>query len=224
MNAPHPAAALASERANARTRCISGGRWFASFALVASAHAGVWYGATHAWPQDSAFTPLPVVQVSLVARPPQPHVTPLRAAPKRTRIAPPEPQTETPPPAPSTHAADKPASEPPAPQPVAAEALALEPETYVQPVFSASYLNNPPPAYPLAARRRGQAGTVIVRAEIGSDGGCRQAALKQGSGHPLLDRAAVDAVRKWRFVPAKRGDTAVAAWVEVPITFKLEDS
>jgi protein TonB len=107
---------------------------------------------------------------------------------------------------------------------VAAEALAPEPETYTQPIFSASYLNNPPPVYPLAARRRGHEGTVIVRVEIGSDGGCRQAALKQGSGHALLDRAAVDAVRKWRFVPAKRGDTALTAWVEVPITFKLEDS
>lgn len=207
---------------SAQPGCVSIGRWLASFALVASAHAGVWYGATHAWPRASAFSPLPVVQVSLVERPPQSYVTPLRAAPRRQPVAQPERRPETPPP-PSESAATRDAPAPP-PMPAAAEALAPETETYVQPIFSASYLNNPPPVYPLAARRRGQEGTVIVRAEIGSDGGCRQAALKKGSGHALLDQAAISAVRKWRFVPAKRGDTAMTAWVEVPITFKLENS
>lgn len=207
---------------SARPGCITAGRWLASFALVASAHAGIWYGATHSWPHESAFTPLPVVQVSLVERPPQSYVTPLRAAPRQQPVAQPERRSETPPPPPDS-AAIREAPEPP-PAPAAAEAVAPETETYVEPIFSASYLNNPPPVYPLAARRRGQEGTVIVRAEIGSDGGCRQAALKKGSGHTLLDHAAIAAVRQWRFVPAKHGDTAVTAWVEVPITFKLEDS
>ncbi len=207
---------------SAHPGCITWGRWLAWFALVASAHAGVWYGATHSWLRESALTPLPVVQVSLVQRSPRSYVTPLRAASKRKPIAQPERRAETRPPSASID--DKPAPQPPAPEPVAAETLAPAPETYVQPVFSASYLNNPPPAYPLAARRRGHQGTVIVRAEISSDGDCRQAALKKGSGHPLLDKAAMEAVRKWRFVPAKRGNTAITAWVEVPITFKLEDS
>ncbi len=205
-----------------RSSCVTLGRWLASFALVASAHAGVWYGATHSWAQEAAFTPLPVVQVSLVERPPQSYVTPLRAAPRQKPMAQPEHRAEAPPPPPDSATARE-ALEPP-PVPAAAEALAPETETYVEPIFSASYLNNPPPTYPLAARRRGHEGTVIVRAEIGSDGGCRQAALKKGSGHALLDQAAVAAVRRWRFVPAKRGDTAVTAWVEVPITFKLENS
>lgn len=210
---------------SAHQGCITWGRWLASFALVASAHAGVWYGVTHplSWSQEPAFTPLPVVQVSLVERPPQSYVTPLRAAPRRKPTAQPERPKETPPP-PADSAAATQTLEPPTPAAAAAEALAPEPETYVQPIFSANYLNNPPPAYPLAARRRGHEGTVIVRAEIGSDGGCRQAALKKGSGHPLLDQAAVAAVHQWRFVPAKRGNAAVTAWVEVPITFKLEDS
>ncbi len=36
-----------------------------------------------------------------------------------------------------------------------------------------------------------------------------------------VDRAAEQAVSRWRFVPAKRGDTPVEAWVLVPIVFKL---
>lgn len=215
-----------------RPGCITRGRWLASFALVASAHAGVWYGATHplSSSEQPAFKPLPVVQVALVNRPPQTHVTPLRAAPKQKPAPRAERQPEpspAPPPAETVAVAETPKPPPPAPAPVespVAEAVAPEPETYVQPIFAANYLSNPPPLYPLAARRRGHEGTVIVHAEVGSDGLCRQAMLKQGSGHPLLDRAAVEAVRKWRFVPAKRGETAVSAWVEVPITFKLENS
>jgi protein TonB len=98
------------------------------------------------------------------------------------------------------------------------------PEPIVEaPRFNAAYLNNPPPAYPLAARRRGMEGRVMVRAEVQQDGRCAQVELKQGSGHELLDRAALEAVGKWRFVPARQGGQAVTAWVEVPITFKLNN-
>jgi protein TonB len=47
--------------------------------------------------------------------------------------------------------------------------------------------------------------------------------LKKTSGFGPLDQAALDAVKKWRFVPARRGSQTIAAWVEVPITFKLEN-
>jgi protein TonB len=92
------------------------------------------------------------------------------------------------------------------------------------PRHHAAYLSNPPPAYPLAARRRGIEGTVLVRAEISAGGECQRAELKKTSGHEMLDNAALEAVKKWRFVPAKRGSQAVVAWVEVPITFKLENN
>jgi len=45
--------------------------------------------------------------------------------------------------------------------------------------------------------------------------------LKSTSGSERLDQAALDAVRQWRFVPAKRGSEAIAAWVVVPISFSL---
>ena len=45
--------------------------------------------------------------------------------------------------------------------------------------------------------------------------------VKQSAGHPDLDRAAADAVRRWRFEPARRGAEAVAIWVELPVEFRL---
>jgi protein TonB len=66
-------------------------------------------------------------------------------------------------------------------------------------------------------------GRVLVRAEVQADGSCNRVELKKTSGHDLLDQAALEAVKKWRFVPARKGGQAVAAWVEVPITFNLEN-
>jgi protein TonB len=45
--------------------------------------------------------------------------------------------------------------------------------------------------------------------------------LRESSGHPRLDDAAAAAVRRWRFVPARRGEQPVGAWVLVPISFNL---
>ena len=53
-------------------------------------------------------------------------------------------------------------------------------------------------------------------------GDAERVQLRQSSGKQRLDEAALEAVRHWRFVPARRGEQAVAAWVQVPITFQLE--
>jgi protein TonB len=45
--------------------------------------------------------------------------------------------------------------------------------------------------------------------------------LHTSSGSSLLDDAAIAAVNKWRFVPARQGGNPVAAWVQVPVAFKL---
>jgi periplasmic protein TonB len=57
--------------------------------------------------------------------------------------------------------------------------------------------------------------------EVLPDGRPGEIRLRQGSGYARLDEAALSAVRRWRFVPARRGDTPVAAWVLVPIRFSL---
>jgi protein TonB len=91
------------------------------------------------------------------------------------------------------------------------------------PVFSAAYLKNPPPDYPAVARRRGQEGLVLLAVLVNESGAPAEVRVAESSGSSVLDDAALDAVRRWSFVPARRGDLAIAAWVEVPVRFRLKD-
>lgn len=92
----------------------------------------------------------------------------------------------------------------------------------VSPRFDAAYLQNPPPVYPPLARRMGEQGRVVLRVLVAADGLAQQVELKTGSGSARLDQAALDTVKRWRFVPARQGDQQIAAWVLVPISFFLE--
>lgn len=83
-------------------------------------------------------------------------------------------------------------------------------------------LNNPRPPYPLAARRLGLQGRVLLAVHVHAGGGCTDVKLKQSSGHALLDEAALQTVSRWRFLPARRGSRPVDSWVEVPVHFRLE--
>lgn len=82
-------------------------------------------------------------------------------------------------------------------------------------------LANPPPPYPLAARRQGIEGRVLLRVHVDTDGQCDAIHVLASSGSPLLDAAASTGVRRWRFQPATRAGTPVASWVDVPIAFRL---
>ncbi len=110
-------------------------------------------------------------------------------------------------------------AEAPASRPVAAEPMAAP--KLVAPRFDAAYLSNPPPAYPPLSRRLGEEGKVVLRVFVEPDGQPAQVELRTSSGHARLDEAALGAVRRWRFVPARRGEAAVAAWVLVPLNFTL---
>ena len=79
---------------------------------------------------------------------------------------------------------------------------------------------NPPPRYPSAALRRGESGTVMVRVEVGPDGVPTSTSLVAGSGSRELDRAALDAVRRWRFRPAQMAGRPTVGSVVVPINFQ----
>lgn len=104
----------------------------------------------------------------------------------------------------------------------AIEGLSAEsPQPITAPRFDAAYLHNPSPEYPAAARRMREQGMVLVRVLVSSDGTAMQVSIEQGSGSSRLDEAAEDAVRQWRFVPARRGTEPVEAWVLVPVEFKL---
>lgn len=112
--------------------------------------------------------------------------------------------------------------QPPAP-PVVAEVVVPAPvvETLVEARFDADYLANPKPPYPSASRRLSEAGTVLLRVHVGADGQAHKVELKRSSGFARLDQSALETVAQWRFVPARRGSTAVTSWVIVPIVFSL---
>jgi protein TonB len=79
-----------------------------------------------------------------------------------------------------------------------------------------------PPKYPKAASKRGEHGTVFVRALVKKDGTPIQVAVAAGKGvSPALDRAAVEAVSQWTFEPAKSKGKPVAVWIVIPLKFSL---
>lgn len=79
----------------------------------------------------------------------------------------------------------------------------------------------PVPDYPWSARRRGVEGRVVLRLEVGADGRPTGVELVHGSGHDVLDQAAITTAWHWRLRPAMAGGVAVAGRVVVPIVFKL---
>jgi len=94
-------------------------------------------------------------------------------------------------------------------------------EPVTEPTGYAGYLNNPAPVYPKAAQRLGMQGRVVLRVRVLASGQVGAVEVKQSSGKELLDEAALSAVKGWTFAPAKRGNTPIDAWTQVPIEFKL---
>ena len=80
-----------------------------------------------------------------------------------------------------------------------------------------------PPVYPPRCLRMGIEGTVRVKVLVGEDGRPQEVTLGKSSGESALDEAAMDAVRTWRFEPARRNGVPVRAWAIIPIEFKLID-
>lgn len=107
-------------------------------------------------------------------------------------------------------------AEAPRPAPAAA------PMVHTTARFDADYLHNPKPVYPPMSRRFGEEGKVLLKVRVTPQGTAEQVDIQTGSGYSRLDSAAREAVQRWRFVPARRGDEAVAASVIVPITFALD--
>jgi protein TonB len=78
-----------------------------------------------------------------------------------------------------------------------------------------------PPHYPKLSIERDEEGTVLVRALVDASGAPQRIVVFKSSGYPLLDEAALKAVQGWRFEPMLRDGRAVAAWVQVPVRFRL---
>ena len=80
-------------------------------------------------------------------------------------------------------------------------------------------VSRPAPRYPQQALRRNVGGSVRVLATVAPDGSVERLELAQGSGNRDLDRAAMEAVRRWTFRPATRNGQAVTATVIIPLEF-----
>ncbi|MFA9462542.1 energy transducer TonB [Thiohalorhabdus sp. Cl-TMA] len=92
---------------------------------------------------------------------------------------------------------------------------------YQAPSANSEYRDNPPPSYPLRARRRALEGTVQLRVRVSPKGEPLEVSVAESSGHAILDRTAKEAVRDWRFEPATRGGQPVEGTVKVPVRFRL---
>jgi len=177
--------------------------------------------------QGSIVVAEPVIQPEPVAPPPPEPPKPLPQKPQPVVEKPkpkpkpkPEPIMQAPPvpttpvqaaaPAPTPPAEPKPAPAPPAPAPIS------------EPRVDASQKNNPAPVYPLLSRRFKEQGKVVLELRVEADGSVSELRVKTSSGYPRLDKAALDAVKRWRFIPAKQGGVPIAYWYTQPIVFSLE--
>lgn len=158
-------------------------------------------------------------------------------APAEAVVPPPRPK---PPPEPRPAASNSPGPKPPVSKRVlreTAEAARRKTETaripssaalttgaasaYSPPRVGGGSAGNPMPTYPERARERGIEGRVVLAVRVGADGRALAVKIDRSSGAAELDRAAADAVRRWRFEPARQGGLAVEGTVSVPIRFRL---
>lgn len=77
--------------------------------------------------------------------------------------------------------------------------------------------------YPRKAVRKGWEGQTVVAAEILPDGSVGRTALARSSGHEALDQAAEEAIQSWKFGTELEQDKAVPHYVDIPVTFKLQN-
>ena len=89
--------------------------------------------------------------------------------------------------------------------------------------YKAAYLNNPRPAYPLVAIREGAQGQVLLLVEVLTDGRAGRIDLEKSSGHAALDAAAINAVRAWRFNPARQDGLLATQTLSNPNQFNMKD-
>ncbi len=95
-------------------------------------------------------------------------------------------------------------------------------EVIEQPKFGVAYLNNPAPNYPRLSRKIGEEGRVLLKVLVSEQGAANTVEVEKSSGYTRLDESAVDAVKRWKFIPARKGAQALSAYVLVPISFALD--
>lgn len=213
-------------------------RYFSLFTIVAIIHAvGLLWVLYSAQIEHVALPEPAPMMVSLVENPaPEPEVVPLLPTQPAPVIKPQKPivkNVEKPQPV-----VEEVVSQPTQAAPIVAEvpivatiappkiteAPTIEPEPMIEPPkFGVAYLKNPAPSYPSISRRMGEQGRALLRVLVSESGDAATVQIDTSSGSERLDLAAVQAVKEWRFVPAKRNKQNISAFVLVPIKFSLEN-
>lgn len=162
-------------------------------------------------PQPVRSTPLPVVVAAPTPQAPptptafvapEPVAAPVQAVPTPTPPAPAAPVT-------ATAAVPAPTPTPtPAPKPVAASAL--------------RYAVLPPIELPLASRRLGESGTVLLRVVFDTQGRVKQASVHRSSGYARLDEQALAAMRQARITPFLDNGIAIEVSAIAPLAYELD--
>ena len=162
-----------------------------------------------------------VVNVTFIEPPPPPPPPPTDKPPPPIKtLAPPTKAPVLPPPEDPPVVLDTPRAvdvQAPPPSPPAPPAAVSDMSSGVDP--SSRAMN--PPKYPPEEQRRGIQGTTVLVVSIDASGGVLDVEVEKSSGNRNLDRAAVQAARRWRFNPEVRNGQKVASRVRVPVEFKM---
>jgi protein TonB len=88
-------------------------------------------------------------------------------------------------------------------------------------VMAAKAIDRPNPEYPAIAKAAHVQGTIVLHAIISKDGAVQD--LQYISGPPLLMKAAMDAVRQWRYKPTELNGEPVEVDTTIQVIFTLGD-
>ena len=78
------------------------------------------------------------------------------------------------------------------------------------------------PIYPEIAQEAGIEGVIVVQAFIDEKGRVKETQILKGVPNTGLDEAAMEAIRKTRFKPAKQRERSVGVWISIPVNFRLK--
>jgi protein TonB len=204
-------------------------RWV-SLGLIAAIHIAGFYALQHLNIHIVKPLPAPPLVVNLLPLdppPPEPIALPtqkmVEKAPKPQRVVAPPPLVATPT-APTTIQIT-PKTEPEPPAPVKTEETKSPPSRAADTLVNLStrLLSAEPPRYPIESRRRRETGTVVLMVVVDEEGRVSAISVATSSGADRLDKAALNAVRRWRWSPTMIDGRPSQVRGLVRIPFKLKD-
>lgn len=101
-------------------------------------------------------------------------------------------------------------------------AFALSAPAFAQKIDPPVPVRTVPPEYPDALKRDGVVGMVVVKCTIDEQGNVADPEIEKST-NPGFDKAAVDAIKKWKFKPARQDGNPVAKKVSIPIKFVADE-